>query len=53
MGVWIVYGWEGPMAYPVAVFPEDQELEARRFNDNRGGYEHVKFWEFGTEWSNK
>lgn len=51
-GVWIVYGWD-TQVYPVAVFPADQELEARRFNDDQGGYNHVKFWEFGTEWTNK
>lgn len=52
MGVWFVYGYD-TQPYPVAVFPEDQELEARRFNDGQGGYNHVKFWEFGTSWSNK
>lgn len=51
MGIWIVYGYD-TMPYPIAVFAEDDELHARRFQDNIGYPTQIKFWEFGVEWSN-
>jgi hypothetical protein len=48
-GVWIVYGWD-TMPYPI--FMSNNELQARTFGGNLGHYAWVKFWEFGTEWSN-
>ena len=51
VGVWFVYGWD-MNAYPLVVF--DDEIEARRWKDeNAPNYGQVKFWRYGTEWSNK
>ena len=46
-GAWFVFAWD-MNAYPLALF--DGELEARRWADELG-YGEVKFWPFGTEWS--
>lgn len=48
-GAWIVYSYD-MQAYPIALYAK--EIEALRHVE-RLGYGHVKFWEFGTEWSNE
>lgn len=47
-GVWIAYSLDFH-AYPL--FVSDDELEVRRWADDKGYGSYVKFWEFGTEWS--
>lgn len=47
-GAWIVYDWDYA-AYPIALYKD--EIDALRHVE-RNGYGHVKFWKFGTEWSN-
>jgi hypothetical protein len=46
-GVWIVVqNWRGYDESTMAIFPGDQELEARRFSDEKG-YGDVVFASFG------
>lgn len=47
-GVWFVF-YHDMGAHPL--FVSDDELVARRWADTNG-YGDVKFWVFGTEWSN-
>ena len=46
-GAWIVTltDWN---EIPKALF--DNELDARRWDDNNGGYHDVTFWPFGVAW---
>jgi hypothetical protein len=46
-GAWIVYDFNVG-AYPIAIF--DNELDAYRFREELG-YGYVKFWAFGTKWT--
>jgi hypothetical protein len=48
-GVWFVFGYDGN---PYPAFVDDTEIEALRYVAKYNWY-HVKFWEFGTEWSNE
>lgn len=48
-GAWFVFSYDHS-AYPIALY--EDEIDALRWVE-RNGYGHVKFWEFGTEWSDK
>lgn len=47
-GAWIVYY---PDLQICPLFISDDELIARRFAENVGHFVNIKFWKFGTEWS--
>lgn len=47
-GIWVVWDPNTP-AYPLIVFPKDEEDEAREYHKALG-YGHVRFLPFGEEW---
>ena len=47
-GVWIIYGIDPYSPTLMAVFPADQELEARRWADELGYQVKIKHVEFGA-----
>jgi hypothetical protein len=47
-GVWIIYGTDLYSETLMAVFPADQELEARRWADELGYTVNIKHVEFGA-----